>query len=544
MDAFGAVWDEDRGGPRTPYNFISIPTTGDFYKATAQTLPWRSPGAHDDEAVRQVIASIYIEQLFRRAPVPNPPSLDQHRFLTKSLGIDEYLNSAMELLLEEGLVMQENVADEHHTMLTFACQDDLVRRADEIITNNIDNPVLEINDESFEWLEGHGTTVAETTIDWFHAVTMAQITARMNNLQVYIELAHAVGPRSTVAERTSPTSTFNTMVGGAGGGQLIASISVYYYGASNVMPVTPVFLAPRIADFFADSQWPIPYQIAFNSPEEYLYDLPRRATAKTASRQEWLSIVLNKLPRAMRVHLPTLYDLFQDVLDDPHSLVRHTQAVGDALLPGNDRDKLPLWKIESVEEKLDEYYGGFVRARREEGHHTHHILKALWKRLSNGEHVDPSKDTHSAQDDAEARGPKPGQLARARAHSVYTQMETKYLPVLENHLSTTDQKLCMMGEIFMAPEVLGKAVLLATKGARMTPYIGSGASNFLCLLHDERHLMRRFIGQSLAYDEGARFLPPLAMRTCMRACALHPILVASDPEGLAHHSNVHESSAR
>jgi hypothetical protein len=126
--------------------------------------------------------------------------------------------------------------------VTFACQDDLVRRADEIITNNIDNPVLEVNNESFEWLEDHGTTAGEIPYNWFHAVTMAQITARTNNLQVYIELSHAVGPRSTVAERTSPTSTFHTMVGSAGGGQLIASISVHYYGAGNVMPITPVFL--------------------------------------------------------------------------------------------------------------------------------------------------------------------------------------------------------------------------------------------------------------------------------------------------------------
>jgi hypothetical protein len=105
MDAFDAVWDEDRGGPRTPHNYISIPTAGNFFKATAQALPWQSPGAHDDETVRRVIASIYVEQIFRRAPVRNPPDLDQHRFLTTSLGVDEYLNSAMELLLEEGLVM-------------------------------------------------------------------------------------------------------------------------------------------------------------------------------------------------------------------------------------------------------------------------------------------------------------------------------------------------------------------------------------------------------------------------------------------------------
>jgi hypothetical protein len=144
-----------------------------------------------------------------------------------------------------------------------------------------------------------------------------------------------------VAERIFPTSTFHTTVGNAGGGQLIASISVHYYGTGNVMPITPVFLALRIADFFVDSQWPFPYQTAFNSPEDYLYDLPRRATAKTASRQEWLSIVLNKLPRAMRVHLPTLHELFKDVLDDPHALARDTQAIGNALLPGNDRDKLP-----------------------------------------------------------------------------------------------------------------------------------------------------------------------------------------------------------
>jgi hypothetical protein len=33
-DALDAVWDEDRGGPRTLHNFISIPTDGNFFMAT------------------------------------------------------------------------------------------------------------------------------------------------------------------------------------------------------------------------------------------------------------------------------------------------------------------------------------------------------------------------------------------------------------------------------------------------------------------------------------------------------------------------------
>ena len=66
MTSQGAEFDEDRGGPRHEANLISFPEDCDFYKSTLRAWPWRRV---EHEGARQAIASVFVESLFRLAPV-------------------------------------------------------------------------------------------------------------------------------------------------------------------------------------------------------------------------------------------------------------------------------------------------------------------------------------------------------------------------------------------------------------------------------------------------------------------------------------------
>ena len=96
----GLEWDEDRGGDRTPENYISCPDLARFYISTRKALPWE-PSRH--ESGRVIIPSVWLENLFRMAKVEGAHSLNSatDRFLVRGLGLKEYLAEAIDLLLDE-----------------------------------------------------------------------------------------------------------------------------------------------------------------------------------------------------------------------------------------------------------------------------------------------------------------------------------------------------------------------------------------------------------------------------------------------------------
>ena len=59
-------FDESRGGPRHPFNYISSPPNGELRKATQKIFKWEPSGAHDPGRVK--LPSVHIEAMFRRAP--------------------------------------------------------------------------------------------------------------------------------------------------------------------------------------------------------------------------------------------------------------------------------------------------------------------------------------------------------------------------------------------------------------------------------------------------------------------------------------------
>ena len=80
-------FDESRGGPRHPFNYISSPPNGELRKATQKIFKWEPSGAHDPGRVK--LPSVHIEAMFRRAPVADPSALSSHLHVEKCLGMRE-----------------------------------------------------------------------------------------------------------------------------------------------------------------------------------------------------------------------------------------------------------------------------------------------------------------------------------------------------------------------------------------------------------------------------------------------------------------------
>ena len=491
-------FDEDRGGPRHPCNFLSFPSAGAFFKATEHIWPWTTAGAHD--ANRKVVPSAFVEALFARAPVPDPEELKPLHMMVKCLDTHSFLVPALQLLVDEGLLEVED-EDGSRVERVFVDPSDLQVRADDLVGQLRDDPVLEVGATSFEWLEGFTNRAQDADIAWLHALDLCEVTRRTGDMQAYAVLTLVLGARSTEAVRIDPSGIFNAMVGGGQGGQLCDAIKAFYYagamGGAGAPVLSPQFLLRRLVDFFLDTEWPKVYKVSFKTWEEYAFDLANRALWKTATRQQWAAIVQGRLALAMKRHLPTLEELFHDYLDYPTTLVRETQSLGDLALLGDDAQKLPFWNIERVESVLAKDYAGLIHSERLEGKDTAQILEKVVERLKGAKAVNK---TSEGRDDEDLRGPKPGQLTRALADADYSKVEVKYLEAIQRHSMTTDDKLDMLRDCLTAGTVLTHAVLFATKGVRMSVYTGQASTDFLAMLHDERHNMSLYLGQSLAYD--------------------------------------------
>ena len=125
-----AVWDEDRGGPRHPDNKISLPAEGELYRATRDALEWLPAGAHDPS--RCVIAGIHLECVFGKAPVKDPSTMSADRILTKSLDVHTYLAPGLDLLIQEGLIHDEE-EDGSFTLHVFLTPHEFYKRADKLV---------------------------------------------------------------------------------------------------------------------------------------------------------------------------------------------------------------------------------------------------------------------------------------------------------------------------------------------------------------------------------------------------------------------------
>ena len=504
MPTCDAQWDESRGGPRDAFNYISFPDDGIFYKATKPALPWTSP---DHEDGRKIVPGVFIEGLFRRAPVPDWTKLIPEHFMTKCLDVDNYMVEALDLLIKEGLLAQaEDDGDE--VLVEFNEMDDLYQASDKLVLALKDEPELAVGQRCLEWLEGFNGGPSDAPIAYFAKYSFGDLCKPTGDLTLYIALSFMTGARSTEASRLDRSASFFVLIGGNEGGQLMQAVKSFYYTGTHAgQPMDPAFLLTRLADFLADSQWPAPYDIYYPKLIDYAFDLPRRVAWKTAGRIEWGPLVQNKLPKVLRRSLPTLLLIFEDYLDEPAALVREIQSLGDYVLPGDDASKLVFWKILEVEQTLRRKFGDLVDTEVEGGTSSSALIEKLKDRLRAGRAEGRAQDSGGAGTSDELRGPKPSQVAKAAAEKDFTRLEVKYTPLLLAGRMTNVEKLTMFKEVLTSKTVLGHAVIFAWKGARLSLYIGAGGSEFLTLLYAERHLFAYYLGQSLAYDDDLGSVP-------------------------------------
>ena len=499
-----AQWDEDRGGPRSSRNWISFPKGGDFYNYTKDALDWTEPGARDPG--RMLVPSIQVEALFRRAPVNNPIPLNIKKFLTHCLDVEGFLKDALQLLIDNGLLTEED-ADGEEQPRSYKSFDELVRISDRLVLEMIDNPALEVKADSWEWLEGHTPNAATLNIDWLAALSIATLTEKTKDLTLYIDLALMMGERSTEAVRIKPDAIFWTMAGGShAGGLLTANVAQYFYSTASGAVMTPAFLLNRVCDFLVETQWPRPYLYFFDKLENFSYDLPRRTNWQTATRQQWCVIVQDKLPTAIRLDLPTHFNLFEDFLDEPPKLVEQVQSVGDLVLTGESAQKLPFRTISDIEDKLTKDFQGLIKSERDAGHGSSEIVHKVKERLKAAQQERRS----DGAEDGEVFGVKRGQLARAYATPQFTKLEAEFTPLLQGDRGglpmSNDAKLVMIKKLLTSGTVLPHTVIFATKGMKISVYLAAG-SDFMALIHGERHLIDLYFGASLSYDEDLGCVP-------------------------------------
>ena len=96
------VFDEDRGGPRHPSNYLSLPVDGLVHQSTKYIFPWSQAGAHEAPGTRVIIPSSYIEKIFKEVTVKVTAELKNFTWLTRCLSIN-FLSPAVEVLIVEKL---------------------------------------------------------------------------------------------------------------------------------------------------------------------------------------------------------------------------------------------------------------------------------------------------------------------------------------------------------------------------------------------------------------------------------------------------------
>ena len=110
------IFDEDRGGPRHPSNYLSLPVDGLVHQSTKYILPWSQAGAHEAPGTRVIIPSSYIEKIFKEATVKVTEELKNFTWLTRCLSIN-FLSPAVEVLIVEKLFTKPRDRPRHRPFL-------------------------------------------------------------------------------------------------------------------------------------------------------------------------------------------------------------------------------------------------------------------------------------------------------------------------------------------------------------------------------------------------------------------------------------------
>ncbi|KAL1524410.1 hypothetical protein AB1Y20_019305 [Prymnesium parvum] len=237
-------YDEALGNAASPDCLLSLETDNNFFISTSNALPWKEPA--DQAEDRMTIPVIFIESLLRKAPVPDPSSLNGKLCLESVLSLD-FINNWISVLVDElGMLAAED--GDQDAVRDFADFDELQTKADECMqrlchTSDFEHHNIYVDDTTWDDLEA---VPAAAESAWLNSVTLEHLCAPGRTLELYVDLMKSVGPHAVEAQRARADGQFHMMVGGGNGGQLIAAMKMYYMGeAQAALPMNPMMLAYR-----------------------------------------------------------------------------------------------------------------------------------------------------------------------------------------------------------------------------------------------------------------------------------------------------------
>ena len=214
-------WTESRTAVQDPSNPIAIPIGCPMYQSTCKVIPYQDAPAPYPPGAFKACPSIYVEAILRLAPVKKPEELTPVIFLIKCLST-EFMEAAIDLLGDEGLFTRRD-ADGNEVIHVYRDRDELQEYGDALVRQLKDDPALDVTAAVWEWLADFQDRPADSSIAWFSAINLFELTNLTNDLSLYVDLAFLCGPRSTEATRIEPGSQFHTVVrDDSGGGMLLA----------------------------------------------------------------------------------------------------------------------------------------------------------------------------------------------------------------------------------------------------------------------------------------------------------------------------------
>ena len=500
-----AEWDfdEDVGGPRTEKNLVSVDEDGMWHAATYNAWPWVSSTV----AGKVAVPSIYPERLFRKCKADST-TLTTLKFTERCLDTTLFMKPAATLLeSNDFLVTQDD--DDNEVPMVFDDEAHILEEADRLVISLIDDPALQVNDGSFDWLEGFANRAGtlDTQIAWFaDGVTLEMLTQTSGDLYQYSELKMIVGHHATEVSRVDPTGIFFAMVGGANGGQLAEAIKNFYFAGSTAA-MHPSFLLMKLPSFLEESRWPWEFNFPLKNIQDYAYDLAARGSFMTVSRPQLAVMLQPKMPKAVE-QFSLIWTAMEDYMSTPSILTKVVEALGHQILPSNANGRSPLLQLTEIEDALESNFKEFLQAEAHAGETSDTMMRRLTERIrALKQERDADKGSSSKTHEDDYRAPKLGQVQRALGEKVYVQLETEYFDDLKSNSMNNEKKLEMLEKAFAGGSVMAKAVLMNTKGMRISVYISCSGADYLALLHGERHLLPLYWGQTLAYDKDSGGVP-------------------------------------
>ena len=148
-----------------------------MYQSTYKVIPYQDAPAPYPAGGFKACPSIYVEAIFRLAPVKKPEELQPVKFLIKCL-TTEFMEAGVDLLGDEGLFTRRD-ADGNEAIHVYSDRDELQARGDELVKQLRDDPTLTVTVAAWEWLADYqnrpadssiasaaGRAAAELVIDW------------------------------------------------------------------------------------------------------------------------------------------------------------------------------------------------------------------------------------------------------------------------------------------------------------------------------------------------------------------------------------------